>query len=194
MNKALFLDRDGVINEDNHLISSPEQVVIIPGISKIISLAKKRGYKVIVVTNQTVISRGIISLSEVENIHSYIEDKLKQESKYSIIDKFYICPYHPDAQILKYRKHSHLRKPSPGMLHLAKSDLNINLRHSFMIGDRVSDIIAGNKANCQTILLKSGEHNSPIIKSDAQFADSDCTPNFISENTNELCSILEKLL
>ena len=163
MKKAVFFDRDGVLIEDVHLLDSIEKIKIKNDNFTALSLLNRLKYLKIVVTNQTVISRGICTEKEVLKINDYI-NKLYIEKAGTGFDKFYICPHHPNADILKYRRNCNCRKPKPGMLIDAADEFNIDLKKSWMIGDRISDINAGYKAGCRTILLKAKCYkNKPII-------------------------------
>ncbi|MEM2956387.1 MAG: HAD family hydrolase [Candidatus Pacearchaeota archaeon] len=160
MKKAIFLDRDGVINEDNDcLIYKKEQVRILPNVKEALKQFKENGYFLVVISNQPAIARGIITEKNVTEINRYINVKLD-----NIIDKFYFCPHHPNADLLEYRKNCICRKPSPGLILQAAKELNIDLKKSWMIGDRISDIQAGKLAGCKTILIES-ENNKKIIES-----------------------------
>jgi D,D-heptose 1,7-bisphosphate phosphatase len=161
---GVFLDRDGVLIRDVHLLITRDEVDIFPYVSKAINCLHQAGYIIVVVSNQPVIARGLITEQGVADIHLWIQDLLRQDN--ACIDRFYFCPHHPKADLVQYRFNCECRKPRPGMLLQAAEDLAIDLKSSFMIGDRPSDIVAGHSAGCRTILVETGMHtNSPIESS-----------------------------
>jgi D-glycero-D-manno-heptose 1,7-bisphosphate phosphatase len=159
---AVFLDRDGVLLEDVDLLISPEQVRILPGVPTALALLRAAGYKLIVVSNQTVVARGLASEKQVQDINGFIAAKL-QETGAPAISAWFFCPHHPNATLAKYRANCDCRKPKPGMLFQAKAMHDLDLSQSFMIGDRITDIIAGSRAGCRTILVQTGKHLEPPI-------------------------------
>ncbi|MFA5251200.1 MAG: HAD family hydrolase [Phycisphaerae bacterium] len=155
-NKAIFLDRDDTLIEDPGYISRPDQVKLMDGVDKSLVELKAMGYKLIVVSNQSGVARGIVSEGALGEIH----DKLKQllAEKGASLDRIYYCPYHPDGVIEKYRKESDQRKPKPGMLLAAANEMDIDLTQSWMIGNSGRDVEAGLKAGCKTILVNHPSH------------------------------------
>jgi D-glycero-D-manno-heptose 1,7-bisphosphate phosphatase len=137
MNRALFLDRDGVINEDYGYVHKIEDFHFREGIFDVCRAAQKARMKIIVVTNQAGIGRGYYSVNDFKILTSYMSEKFASEHIY--ISDVYHCPYHPEHGIGHYKKASFCRKPNPGMLVIACSDHNINPRTSLMIGDKESD-------------------------------------------------------
>lgn len=161
-NKAIFLDRDGVIIKDNFPITSPKEVVFFDDTIEFFNFLSKTEYIPIVVTNQTVISRGLINEDMLIKINLEIDSLLIKAGVKPILN-YYYCPHHPKADLLEYRLNCSCRKPNPGLLLKAKDDFNLDLSSSVLVGDRSSDIIAGNSVNCRTILLKTGGHLEPLI-------------------------------
>jgi len=155
MEKAVFLDRDGVIIEDAGYVGEIERVKFIPGAGQAIRLLNENGFKVIIITNQAGVARGYFSEEAVEEINTYVQETLAKEG--ALIDKTYYCPHHKEGVIEEYRKDCYYRKPSPGMIEEAVRDFHIDLKRSFLIGDKGSDIEAGRRAGCKTILL-AGEN------------------------------------
>jgi D-glycero-D-manno-heptose 1,7-bisphosphate phosphatase len=162
--KAVFLDRDGVLIHDVHLLTQCDQVELYPFAPQVLNDLHTAGYIVVVVTNQTVVARGLASEQEVEQVHAWIQELL-QKTDGAQVDRFYFCPHHPNASLPAYRVECSCRKPSPGMIHRAACDLGIDLESSWMVGDRISDIIAGSRAGCRTILVETGKHTEPPIES-----------------------------
>lgn len=137
--KALFLDRDGIINEDSEYPFKPEHIVFKKGIFKFCKSAIDKGYILVVVTNQAGIAKGYYSEDDVVFLHKWMENKFREQG--IPIAKFYYCPFHSEGTIEQYKKDSPLRKPKPGMILLAAQELDIDLKKSIMIGDKPSDRI-----------------------------------------------------
>lgn len=170
MNKAVFLDRDGVIiDAKKDFIYKEEDVLFLPRVLEALREIKKKKYLIIVITNQPAIARGITTEKEVYELHTILNEKID-----NLIDKFYFCPHHPEMHsdvpdyAKKYRIFCNCRKPAPGMLLKAAEDFEIDLSESWMIGDMVTDIVAGKKAGCKTIMVKSPKNNR-ITKSSLDF-------------------------
>lgn len=142
-NKALFLDRDGVINVDKHHVYKIEDCEFIDGIFDLCRKAKSQGYKIIVVTNQAGIAKGIYTEEDYFKFRDYVHAEFEKQG--CPIDAEYYCPYHIEG-LGKYRKDSEDRKPNPGMILKAAKDFNIDLSQSILIGDKESDIEAGKNA------------------------------------------------
>lgn len=179
MKKAVFFDRDGVIIEDINLLYKKEQIVVIPEALKVLEELRKRGYFLSVVTNQSVVSRGMVSERGLEEINLCINELLGHS-----IDAFYYCPHHPNANLLEYRKNCDCRKPAPGLILRAAKENNIKLKDSWMIGDKLSDIQAGKLAGCRTILIESPKNNE--IGESAMKLYEDITPHFKIKNITEV--------
>jgi D-glycero-D-manno-heptose 1,7-bisphosphate phosphatase len=151
-NKAIFLDRDDTIIEDPGYINSPDQVKLLQFASSAVADFRKMGYKLIVISNQSGVARGIITEQALGQIHERLKQLLAEQNAY--LDRIYYCPYHPDGVIQKYRKDSDWRKPKPGMLLAAAKEMNLNMSDSWMIGNTYQDVAAGKAAGCRTILIK----------------------------------------
>lgn len=125
-------------------------------------MLKRQGYLLIVVTNQAVVARGMLSLIDLDLIHHSLE-KLLLESGAPRLDSIYCCPHHPNADVKDFRLNCACRKPKPGMLIQAALDFDVDLQKSYMVGDRTSDVLAGHLAGCHTFLVETGQHlASPI--------------------------------
>ena len=151
---AVFLDRDGTINVDKHYLHKIEDFEFIPGALQAIKTLKNAGYTVVVVTNQSGVARGYFSMGDVIELHEHIQKELAVEG--TGIDAFYICPHHPDKGLGKLRIECDCRKGQPGLLFQASADLGIDLHRSYMVGDKVADIVAGENAGCRAILVLTG--------------------------------------
>lgn len=147
MEKVVFLDRDGTISKDspNH-IKSWEEVHFFPNSKKAIKLLNDHGFNIIIITNQSVIGRRMVTEKELESIH---EKYIKELEEYGCkIHKIYYCPHHPDYGC-------NCRKPQPGLLIKASEENDIDTTKSFMVGDRIMDVKAGKKVNCKTVLIST---------------------------------------
>jgi len=138
---------------DPGYINNPDQVKLLPGAAKALIQFRKMGYKLIVVTNQSAVARGIVTEKVLAQIHDKLKELLTQEG--ASVDKIYYCPNHPDGVVAKYRKQSDMRKPNPGMLLAAAKEFDIDFSLSWMIGNSYSDIAAGQRAGSKTILINS---------------------------------------
>jgi D-glycero-D-manno-heptose 1,7-bisphosphate phosphatase len=183
-NKAIFLDRDDTLIEDPGYISSPEQVKLLPGVTQALVQLKQMGYKLIVVSNQSGIARGMLTEDDLAHIHARMKELLAADGAY--LDQIYFCPYHPEGVIEKYRKESDLRKPNPGMLLTAAEEMDIDLSRSWMIGNAYHDTTAGKRVGCRTILL-----NIPpgAIKTPKP---TDPSPDFKAVNLKEAANIIKR--
>lgn len=159
MNRAVFLDRDGVINrliyhQESGIIDSPfvlDQFQLMPGAAGAISRLNGLGCKVVVVTNQPGIAKSHFSLNTLSQMHQLMDEKLR--ASHAALDAVYYCPHHPDAENPAYRVVCQCRKPAPGLLLQAARDLDLDLARCFMVGDSLTDVQAGRRAGCRTILI-----------------------------------------
>ena len=157
--KAIFLDRDGVINKYVGFLTDIKDFELIDGVTDAIKKINDNGYLAIVVTNQPVIARGEVTFAELNQIHNKMETLLGLDGAY--VDAIYYCPHHPhkgyEGEVPELKIECECRKPKPGMLLHAAKDFNIDLSKSVMIGDGENDMIAGKNAGCSTILIGESE-------------------------------------
>lgn len=179
--KAVFLDRDDTLVEDPGYISHPSQVKLLPGAAAALAQLRKMGFRLVVVSNQSGVARGIITEEALAQVHHTLEKLLADEGVY--LDAIYYCPFHPDGVIPKYRIESDLRKPAPGMLLEAAQKLDIDLSASWMIGDSYRDVEAGKRAGCKTILINNPV--KPVTKNPA-----DPEPDRQAVNIREAVNII----
>ena len=180
--KAIFLDRDDTLVEDPGYINHPDQIRLLDGVSESLAQFKQMGYKLILVSNQSAVARGIVT----EVVLSKINDRLQQllSEGNAALDAIYYCPYHPDAVVRKYRKESNWRKPAPGMLLAAAKEHDIDTSQSWAIGNSDCDIEAGKRAGCRTILVDDFKHSRKI--------ESTATPDYRAINIKEAVNIIKK--
>lgn len=162
--KAIFLDRDGIINKYVGFLTDIDEFELLPGVAEAIGKINRSGYLAIVVTNQPVIARGEVGWEELQEIHNKMETLLGLEGVY--LDGIYFCPHHPhkgyEGEIPELKFDCDCRKPKPGMLLKAAEDFNIDLSQSWMTGDGENDIKAGEVAGCKTALIGEGNFNQSI--------------------------------
>ncbi|RMF61447.1 MAG: D-glycero-beta-D-manno-heptose 1,7-bisphosphate 7-phosphatase [Calditrichaeota bacterium] len=154
-NRAVFLDRDGTLNEDVHFLDSVENLRLIPGAIEAVRIFNQLNMKVVVVSNQSGIARGYFDEDTVKEIHQAMAQRFLQSG--ARIDAFYYCPHHPEYGNPPYQQQCYCRKPNPGMLLSAAEELDIGFPSSYMVGDKLSDIETGKRVNLFTILVLTGK-------------------------------------
>lgn len=159
---AAFLDRDGVLNVDLHYVHRPEQVEWIPGAIDCVRRLNDLGYRVVVVTNQAGVAHGYYGEDSVHALHAWMSDQLAAQGAF--VDAFYHSPHHPEARVEKFRRNHVDRKPGPGMILRALSDLDIDKSRSFLIGDKESDIAAAQGAGIPGFLFTGGNLNEFLYR------------------------------
>lgn len=158
MEKAFFLDRDGVIIEDANYLSKPEQLRLIPGAAEGIKLIREHGYKVIVVSNQSGIARGYFTFDDLAKVEKALAAML--EEKGAKVDAWYYCPHHEKGKIAEYAVKCTCRKPLPGLVLKGAEEHNIDLEKSAMIGDKLSDVQCAVNAGIKHYAKVSTGHGS----------------------------------
>ena len=183
-NKAVFLDRDGTLNEDPGYLGNPEDLILCPDTGTTLSLLKnKYHFLLIVISNQSGIARGLMNDDDVVSVNNELNKKL---SEFNVqIDAFYYCPFHPD---FNSEDECLCRKPSPKMIIDAASDFDIDLSRSYIIGDSDVDILAGINAGVRTVLVNTGNgaESFSILKNENNL------PSFVAENLTEACKFIIK--
>lgn len=177
MKKAIFLDRDGTINEEMGYINHPERFKIFPFTFEAIKIFNDLGFLVIVVTNQSGVARGYFPESLVHEIHKELTRQAVLNN--TLITAVYHCPHHPDGEVEMYRKKCECRKPQPGMILQAVKDHNINLSKSYMIGDRYKDIQFGHGLGLRTGFVLTGYGKGEYRLQKDQW---DILPDLIADN------------
>jgi D-glycero-D-manno-heptose 1,7-bisphosphate phosphatase len=169
---AVFLDRDGVISEQTAFVNRPEDLVLINGAAEAIARLNHAGLPVAVITNQGGIAMGYLTEGDLTEIHERMERLLAEVGAH--VDGIYYCPHHAQATVPAYSVDCSCRKPNIGMLEQARDDLGIDLRKSVLVGDATTDILAGIRAGCSTILVETGfggENGKAEATPDAVVAD-----------------------
>lgn len=171
-NRALFLDRDGILNRElGRYVVSVEDLNPVPGAFEMVVAAKEKGYKIIVLTNQPQVGSGLLDVEELDKIHALIQERLG-----GLVDKFYYCP-HTDQDGCD------CRKPKAGMLRRAIKEFNIDGAESIFVGDSDKDILAGQAIGCKTIFVKN-EFNSQHLEK--------CSPDDVVESPGEVIRFILK--
>jgi D-glycero-D-manno-heptose 1,7-bisphosphate phosphatase len=157
MNKAVFFDRDGVINNDSdsYYIIHPDEFTFNKGVKELLSWLKERNYILIIISNQGGVSRGICTLADIEKVHLKMQNLLKEQG--TAFDEVYYCPHHPDNE------NCICRKPDVVNIEKAIARFSINSKKSFFVGDRDTDMEAGMKAGLNTIRVEANQDMSLII-------------------------------
>lgn len=160
--RAVFLDRDGTINVEKSYLHKIEDFEFIPGAPEAIKRLKDAGFLVIVVSNQSGVARGYFEEDAVHRLHEHLQNELKSYG--TVIDAFYFCPHHPVQGLGTYKVACECRKGAPGMLLKAAVEHGIDLEKSFMVGDKLADIEAGQRAGCLPVLVLTGYGESVAKK------------------------------
>jgi D-glycero-D-manno-heptose 1,7-bisphosphate phosphatase len=176
---AIFIDRDGTINEDVGYLSRPDDLVIYPWAAEAISLVNAAGMKAIIITNQSGVARGIYSEEALRVIHERLLEALRREG--ARIDAVYYCPHHPRIGGERYRRECDCRKPEPGMLHRAAREHDIDLARSYVIGDKASDIRLAARAGASGVLVLTGYGRETLADPDRW----PCEPVIVADNLLE---------
>jgi D-glycero-D-manno-heptose 1,7-bisphosphate phosphatase len=193
MNHAVFLDRDGVINKivyhpDMGILDTPftpAQFELLPNVGKSIRLLNRLGLLTILVSNQPGIAKGQLNWKTFQAIEKKMFKLLNKEK--AKLDGIYYCFHHPEAKVKEYRKKCNCRKPKPGLLLQAASDFHLDLKHSYLIGDGITDIQAGKSAGCITFLL--GREKCDLCR---LLTEKKVKPDFIVPNLYQAVKIIQK--
>lgn len=172
---AVFLDRDGVLTAENSYVCSARELQIFSYTKECIEQIHRKGYYAIVITNQSGIARGLFAEEELHKMNRM----LMQETE---VDAVYYCPHHPQGKVKKFAITCNCRKPQVGLFEKACRDFRIDLKDSFMVGDRAGDILAGIKMGIKTVLLESG-YGSKNLEQDVK-------PDYCLEDLRKFVELL----
>ena len=154
MERVIFLDRDGTLNEEVHYLHKKEDLRLIEGAADALCRFRKSGYRLVVVTNQAGVARGYYQEEDVKLLHEYMNEILRPLG--AEIDCFFYCPHHPEHGIGAYKKNCSCRKPDIGMFEQAEQYFQVDKAHSWMIGDKLIDVEAGKRFGVRTVLVGTG--------------------------------------
>lgn len=172
---AVFLDRDGVLVEENGYIASVGELHLFPYTGECIRRIHEKGYLAIVITNQSGIARGMFTEKNLEDMNIYLREETG-------VDAIYYCPHHPEGSVREYCRICRCRKPETGLFEQACIDFKIDMAHSYMVGDRAGDVLAGQRARVKTVLLESGYGTARMEKK--------VTPDYILKDLRNLVDLL----
>ena len=159
MRRAVFLDRDGTLIRNHHYGCDPDAIELLEGVVEGLGLLKRAGYVLIVATNQSGVARGYFTEEQLAEMHRRLDQLLARQG--AGIDGIYYCPHHPEGVVEAYAIECDCRKPRPGMVVRACSDLGISPEGSWFIGDILDDVEAGNRAGCRSVLVDVGSEGKP---------------------------------
>ena len=177
--RAIFIDRDGTLNEDIGYVATPDQLIIYPWAAEAVRLINESGFKAVVITNQSGIARGMYSEDDLAEIHSKMIEELARDG--ARIDAVYYCPHHPGLGDARYGIDCDCRKPRTGMLDTASRKHRIDLGRSFVIGDKASDIKLAENAGARAALVLTG-YGSETLAHPERWP---CEPAIVAENLLE---------
>ncbi|MCL2648430.1 MAG: HAD family hydrolase [Phycisphaerales bacterium] len=187
LERAIFFDRDNTIIDNDGYLGDAKQVKLLPNAAAALAALRGLGYRLIVVSNQSGVARGLFSEADVKAVNLEMCRQLKDEAGVHI-DASYYCPYHPEATVGAYRQDHDWRKPKPGMLLQAARDFDLDLSRCWMIGDQPRDIAAGAAAGCRTILLRDPDHQLP----DAEPAGLPVSSDYIIKSLGDAARIIAR--
>lgn len=186
MTKCVFLDRDGTIIHDRGYIGKVKDIMLIPRAAEAIKKLNKAGFLVIVTSNQSGIARGYFDIDAVTKVNAEIQRKLIKYGAY--IDASYYCPHFTEGKNKKYVKKCFCRKPSQGMIKMAVRDFKIDIKKSFVVGDKLTDVLFGKRSGAKTILVLTGQGREEVKKITAK-----TKPDFIAKDLNSAAEFILKI-
>jgi len=188
-NKAIFLDRDGTINEEMGYINHADRFKVFDFVPESIRIFKSLGFKVIIVTNQSGVARGYFSESLLKEIHHNFLETMERQG--AAPDDIYYCPHHPSEGNPPYRQECDCRKPKPGMVLSAAEKWHLDLSNSFLVGDRYKDILFAKKLGIGAALVMTGYGQGEFTYQRKEWA---YIPDFIGENLLDIAKQIEQFL
>ena len=181
--RAILLDRDGTLVYPRHYPSRPSDLCLYEGITPHLRKLQSAGFLLVVITNQAGIARGYLTEADLEQMHDYLKSELAKAGVR--LDAIYYCPHHVEGVVKEFARSCTCRKPQPGMLLQAASDLNLDLQRSWFVGDILDDIEAGNRAGCRTVLVDLGTEVQPVQPVR--------TPHFVARDTRHALRVIQAI-
>lgn len=181
MNKAVFIDKDGTLIPDIPYNTDPDLIDLQPYAVEGLRQLQQKGYLLIIVSNQAGVARGFFKEEALIAVEARVRELLQKEQVQ--LDAFYYCPHHPEGTVKEYSIVCNCRKPETGMLLSAANDFNIDLASSWMIGDILNDIEAGNRAGCRSVLINNGNETEWVINKKR-------IPCYMVKNINEAALLI----
>jgi D-glycero-D-manno-heptose 1,7-bisphosphate phosphatase len=154
MRPAVFIDRDGTINEQRGYVNHLSRFVLLPGVGEAISLLNEHSRLVLIISNQSGVARGYFPIDLVHQTHEHMKGELAKDNAH--IDGVYFCPHHPEGEVLEYRRACRCRKPETGLIEKARAEFDIDMGRSYVIGDRWLDMVFARNAHLPGILVLTG--------------------------------------
>jgi D-glycero-D-manno-heptose 1,7-bisphosphate phosphatase len=179
MKQAVFLDRDGTINRDIGYLNHPDQLELIPGAAEAIRLLNNASFLAVVITNQAGVAKGLIPEEQLPAIQEAFFSLLQKEG--AEIDGYYFCPHYPEGSVEKYACPCECRKPAPGLLVKASEDMNIDLKSSYVVGDKVSDVQLAHNVEATAVLVLTGYGRDELNRYPKEYAPPHYTCNDLYE-------------
>jgi D-glycero-D-manno-heptose 1,7-bisphosphate phosphatase len=152
--QAVFLDRDGTINEQAGYVNHISRFVLLPGTAEAIRLLNSHDYLAIIITNQSGVARGYFPMELVDKVHNHLKDLLRKEG--ATIDGIFVCPHYPGGEVREYGIDCNCRKPRPGLIQTALENFDIDVSRSYVIGDRNTDMKLAAQCGLKGILVRTG--------------------------------------
>ena len=180
---AVFIDRDGTLVYPRHYPTRPEQLRVYEDIGPVLRRLQVAGFRIVVITNQSGLALGLFTEADLERMHAHLRQQLLHD--HVEIDGIYYCPHHPEGRIPALTMRCACRKPKPGLLLRAAAELELDLGHSWFVGDILDDVEAGNRAGCHTILVDQGTEAAPqsALRS----------PDYVAQTTHNALTIIAAL-
>lgn len=172
---AVFLDRDGVLTEERSYITSINNLHIFPYAAACVRQIHEKGYYAVVITNQSGVARGLLTEDALQEMNAYLMEQTG-------VDGVFYCPHHPEGKIGYYAQTCRCRKPETGLFEQACAAFAIDMQNSYMVGDRASDILAGQRAGLKTVLLESGYGTKGLER--------EVSPDYVLEDLRDIMGIL----
>lgn len=188
MTKAIFLDRDGTINEEVSYLRRKEDIKIFPDAADVLHKFRKMGFLNIIITNQSGIARGFLTEEDLAGIHEEILKRLMIDNT-PLIDEIYFSPYLAEGLVKEYSIESDERKPGTGMIRRAQDAYEINIKESFLIGDSFTDMQCAQKAGLKKILVETGYGKRDYAKC----IEENIAPDYFAKNLLDACSYIESI-
>lgn len=180
---AVFLDRDGTLIAENGYLCRAGELRLLPGAARGVRRLQEAGFRVILVTNQSAVARGLLTEKQLAGINERLQQLLEREQ--ARLDAVYYCPHHPEG-FGSYRQFCFCRKPEPGMLLRAAAEHGLSLGGSFLVGDKLTDIIAGKRAGCRTVLVRTGCGERELARAGREGV----IPDFVLENVERAARLI----
>lgn len=182
--QAVFLDRDGTLNREVNYLHRPENFEWVPGAPEAVRRLNDAGLLTVVVTNQSGVARGYYEEEAVHRLHRHMQDELERYG--ASLDAFYYSPYHPEGEVAPYDRMSACRKPNPGMFEQALNEWKIDPQHSFVVGDKNTDLAPGHQLGMTTILVRTGYGREECAETNADYIEDDLAA--AARRIEQLCS------